>query len=35
MGGRDYRHREEKKTKKTDRSIKVEVLTASPEVEVA
>ena len=34
MGGRDYRHREAKKTKKADRSIKVEVLTPSPEVQV-
>ncbi len=34
MGARDYRHREAKKTKKTDRPIKVEVLTPSPEVEV-
>ena len=34
MGGRDIRHREAKKTKKSDRSVKVEVLTPSPEVEV-
>ena len=35
MGARDYRHREAKKTKKADKSsIKVEVLTPSPEVEV-
>ena len=34
MGGRDYRHREAKKTKKADKTIKVEVLTPSPEVEV-
>ena len=34
MGGRDIRHREAKKTKKSEKSIKVEALTPSPEVEV-
>ena len=34
MGGRDYSHREAKKTKKSEKAIKVEALTPSPEVEV-
>ncbi len=34
MGGRDIRHREAKKTRKADRTIKVEVMPQSPEVEV-
>ena len=33
MGGRDYRHRELKKSKKTSRPVKVEAL--APPVEVA
>ena len=34
MGGRDYRHREVKKTKKDGKAIKVEALTPSAEAEV-
>ena len=34
MGGRDYRHRETKKPKKTSRPVKVEALVPSAEVEV-
>jgi hypothetical protein len=34
MGGRDYRHREVKKTKKDGKAIKVEALTPSAETEV-
>ncbi|MBI2856436.1 MAG: hypothetical protein HYX93_06285 [Chloroflexi bacterium] len=32
MGGRDYSHRETKKSKKEARAVKVEALTPSPEV---
>ena len=35
MGGRDYRHREIKKAKKTSRPAKVEALAPSAEVEIA
>jgi hypothetical protein len=35
MGGRDYRHRETKKAKKTNRSVKVEALASSAEVAIA
>ena len=35
MGGRDYRHRETKKAKKTNRPVKVETLAPSAEVEIA
>ena len=35
MGGRDYRHRELKKSKKTSRPVKVEALAPSAEVEIA
>ena len=34
MGGRDYRHRESKKAKKTSRPVKVEALTPSAEVQI-
>ena len=34
MSGRDYRHREPKKSKKEARAVKVEALTPSPEVGV-
>ena len=35
MGGRDYRHRELKKAKKTSRPVKAEALTPSADVQIA